>query len=246
MKKYYCTALAFVGLFLSSSTTLYGAQTSSTDEEKMQAIRAMFSSPYQEEDYFRTDRLLVTATGSQLPVHLAPSVASVITSEDIKEIGATTLDEILETVPGLHALPSGLDIFSTIWSIRGIHTKTNPHVLLLINGTPLTRPFNGGRLHTFRMPVGMISRVEVIKGPGSAVHGADAFTGVINVITKDNFEIDGTEVGARYGSFESYDAWLQHGGQYAGWDIWGSYEIQASGGDHNRVVDQDYMHSIGF
>ena len=87
MMKYYCAALAFVCLFLSSSTTLYGAQTSSTDEEKMQELRAMFSSPYQEEDYFRTDRLLVTATGSQKPVRLAPSVASIITSEKIEEIG---------------------------------------------------------------------------------------------------------------------------------------------------------------
>ena len=203
MQKYYCAALAFVGLFLSSSTTLYGAQTSSTIEEKMQELRAMFSSPYQEEDYFRADHLLISATGSQKPVHLAPSVASVITSQDIKDIGATTLDEVLKTVPGLHIEPSGTIFLSSIWSIRGIHTAQNPHTLMLINSVPLTINYGGSRPTMYQMPVAMISRVEVIRGPGSALHGADAFSGTINVITKDNHEIDGTKVGGRYGSFDS-------------------------------------------
>ncbi len=239
--------LLTVALLLAFWPMLVGAESSqlTTSEEEISAFEKVFGSGPQEEDVYRADRLLVSATGSQIPVRLAPSVATVITKEEIKEIGATTLDEILETVPGLHTLPSGLNIFSSIWSIRGIHTKINPQVLLLIDGTPLTRPYDGGRPNALRIPVAMISRVEVIRGPGSAVHGADAFAGVINIITKDNFEIDGTEVGARYGSFETYDGWLQHGGQYAGWDIWGSFEVQASDGDKNRVVAQDYLHGVG-
>lgn len=59
-----------------------------------------------EADVYRTDQLLITATGSEKPLHLAPSVASVITAEDIERIGATTLYQILETVPGLHVAPS--------------------------------------------------------------------------------------------------------------------------------------------
>ncbi|MCI5141085.1 MAG: Plug domain-containing protein, partial [Candidatus Electrothrix sp. ATG1] len=69
-------------------------------EEEIQAFEDMFGQGPQEEDVFRTDRLLLTATGSLKPVHLAPSVASVITAEDIEKLGATTLDEALETVPG--------------------------------------------------------------------------------------------------------------------------------------------------
>lgn len=218
---------------------------SKSDDQKIKEAESYFQSEFQEEDYWHTDDLLLTATGSLKPIHLAPSVATVITSEDIEKIGATTLDEILETVPGLHTLPSGLNIFSSIWSIRGIHTKINPQVLLLINGIALSHPYDGGRPNTFQMPVSMISRVEVIRGPGSAIHGSDAFAGVINVITKDNFQLDGTDVGVRYGSFDSLDTWLMHGKQYMGWDFWASLETQKSEGDHNRIVMQDYLHSIG-
>lgn len=56
----------------------------------------------------------------------------------------------------------------------------------------------------------MISRVEVIRGPGSAVHGADAFAGSINTITNDGQEIDGTQGGLRDGSFSRRDVWVQH------------------------------------
>jgi outer membrane receptor for ferrienterochelin and colicins len=182
---------------------------------------------------------ITLATGSPKPIRTAPAVASVITAADIERRGATTLDEALEAVPGLHIVPSGLDRLSSIYSIRGIHTKLNPHVLLLINGIPYHFAHQNNRPPLFRMPVAMISRVEVVRGPGSAVHGADAFAGTINVITKDGKEIDGTRAGLRYGSFQTYDAWAQHGGTYKGWDVVFSVETQASDGDHGRIIDQD-------
>lgn len=68
---------------------------------------------------------------------------------------------------------------------------------------------------------------------------------MIYVITKDNFEIDGTRVGARYGSFDTYDAWLQHGGEYKNWDIRGGFEFQKSDGDRDRIIDSDDMNALG-
>jgi iron complex outermembrane receptor protein len=218
--------------------------TAGQDEAK--SFAEMFGQGPQEEDVYRTDRLLLTATGSLKPVHLAPSVATVITAEDIKNIGATTLDEALETVPGLHVEPSGAFWFTSIWSIRGIHTSLNPQVLLLINGTPFTSNYQGSRYFGFQMPVAMISRIEVVRGPGSALHGADAFAGTVNVITKDNFEINGTETGVRYGSFDTSDAWLQHGGQYRGWDVALGLEWQKTRGDEDRIIEKDYLHTIDF
>ncbi|MEW6221096.1 MAG: TonB-dependent receptor [Thermodesulfobacteriota bacterium] len=210
-----------------------------TDAERLKEVEKYFDTPYPEEMYYRTDRLLLTATGSLLPVRKAPSVASVITKEDIEEMGATTLDEVLETVPGLHVVPSDTVLMSSIWSIRGIHTGTNPQVLLLINGVPFNDVTNGARPHTFRMPVAMISRVEVVRGPGSAIHGADAFAGTINVVTKDGQEVDGLATGARLGSFETYDAWTQYGWHQDDWDVVFGVEGQRSAGDPHRVVDQD-------
>lgn len=207
------------------------------------AFEKLFGQGPQEEDFFRADRLLVSATGSQVPVRLAPSVASVITSEEIAAMGASTLDDVLQTVPGLYAAPSGFNVFSSVWSIRGIRTDNNPHVLLLMNGVPMTQVQDGRREQTYRMPVHMISRVEVVRGPGSAVHGADAFAGTVNVITKDGHEVDGTKAGVRYGSFDTSDLWLQHGGQYGGWNMVGAIEARKSQGDNDRIVDRDRVGS---
>ncbi|MBI5848203.1 MAG: TonB-dependent receptor [Nitrospirae bacterium] len=183
------------------------------------------------------------ATGTLKPLKLAPSVATVITSQDIEDMGATTLDEVLETVPGLHVQPGSGNIFSSIWSIRGIYTQLNPQVLLLIDGQPLKINSNGAKPFVLRMPVSMISRIEIIRGPGSAVLGADAFAGAINIITKEGNEINGMNMGIRGGSFGSYDVWAQHGGTYNGWDVAFSAEYAKGDGDHRRIIEKDALGS---
>lgn len=199
----------------------------------------MFGKGPQEEDVYRTDRLLLTATGSLKPVHLAPSVASVITQEDIERIGATTLLEALEIVPGLHIGVSPLSTMEPLYSIRGIQTKVTPQILILLNGSPITMAFQGTQVTTFKMPVNMISRIEVVRGPGSAIHGADAFSGVINIITKDGHEINGSHAGLHYGSFDTLNTWIQHGKDYDGWILSFGLDYQKSLGDDNRVLESD-------
>ena len=235
MSHYY--AFCMLALLIMLPVTLRAA---GTEGENIKAFDEMFGADLQEEDVYRADRLLVTATGSLKPVHLAPSVASVITKEDIEAMGATTLDEALETVPGLHVGIGTTGLAgSPVYSIRGIQTAFNPQLLVLIDGIPHTLAQTGSRPFQFRMPVANISRIEVVRGPGSAVHGADAFAGTINIITKDGQEIDGTRSGLRGGSFDTYDAWLQHGGNHGGWDLAASLEYITSRGDNNRIVDQD-------
>ncbi len=160
------------------------SQNMSKEEQEAKAFEAMFpQGAPSETDVYRADQLLVTATGSLKPVRLAPSVATVITAEQIERIGAITLDQVLETVPGLHVEPNGTAFFSSTWSMRGLHTVLNPHVLFLLNSVPFEFSYTGGRPFHYNMPVAMISRVEIVRGPGSALYGADAFSGVINVIT---------------------------------------------------------------
>jgi len=152
------------------------------------------------------------ATGVAQPVSKAPAVASIITAEEIRAMGATDIDEILETVPGLHVARSALG-YSPIYVFRGMYTDVNPQVLMLINGIPLTNLYVGDRNVAWGgMPVEAISRIEVVRGPGSAVYGADAFAGVINIITKAPAEMDGLSMGARAGSFDTQTGWLQYGG----------------------------------
>lgn len=194
---------------------------------------------------YGSDEMISIATGTQKPIHLAPAVASVVTAADIKAMGATSLDEALELIPGLHVSVSNINRLNPVYSIRGIHTGSNAQVLLTINGIPLKNPYTGSRLNTFRLPVANISRIEVIRGPGSAVHGADAFAGVINVVTKDARELNGVVAGARAGSFDSQESWAQYGGRVADWDVSFSLEHAISAGDQGRKVDSDAATALG-
>ena len=131
------------------------------------------------------DEIVSIATGTYQPITKAPSTASIITADDIKAMGAITLDQVLESVPGLHVIPSTLDRLNPVYTIRGIYTGQNPQVLFMLNGTRIAPSlFTGGLADNSRMNVEDISRIEVIRGPGSAVYGADAYAGVINIVTK--------------------------------------------------------------
>jgi outer membrane receptor for ferrienterochelin and colicins len=190
------------------------------------------------------DKSFVTiATGSRQPIARAPSVATVITSEDISAIGAADLDEVLETVPGLHVARSPLG-YNPIYTIRGIYTQYNPQVLMLVNGIPMTGVVFGDRsLIWGGMPVDNIARIEVMRGPGSALYGADAFAGVINIITKTAPDINGTQLGLRAGSFKSLDGWVQHGGQWGSFDV--AAYLRASRTDgQQQIITQDAQSTL--
>ncbi|MBY0578615.1 MAG: TonB-dependent receptor [Burkholderiales bacterium] len=176
------------------------------------------------------------ATGSSQPITRAPSAATVITSRDIEAMGATDLDQVLESVPGVHVSMQHVAM-NPIYSFRGIYTKENPQVLMLVNGIPITNVFWGDRSQVWGgMPLENVARIEVIRGPGSALYGADAFSGVINVITKDANDVHGTEYGLRAGSFNSRDAWIQHGGKLGTLDA--AFYLRAGNTDGSQAILQ--------
>ncbi len=181
-------------------------------------------------------RKVSVASGVSQDISSAPAVTTLITAQDIEAVGARTLDEALEMVPGLHAGKRGIG-YEYIYTLRGIHTNPSPEVLVLLNGLPFKTAFDG-RAPTDGFPVSVIQRIEVIRGPGSALYGADAFAGVINIITKTAADIQGTELGARLGSFQSRNVWLQHGGQVGGIDLSVMLDWQRSDG-HDGWVEAD-------
>ena len=178
------------------------------------------------------------ATGSSQAITRAPSSATVITSRDIKAMGATNLDNVLESVPGLHVSMNSIAL-NPIYNFRGIVTKQNPQMLMLVNGIPITNVFSGNRSQLWGgMPLENVARIEVIRGPGSALYGADAFAGVINVITKTAADIKGTEYGVRAGSFNTLDAWIQHGEKLGVLDA--AFYLGAGNTDgQNGIIRQD-------
>lgn len=159
------------------------------------------------------------ATGNVQPLRRAPAVASVITAEDIAAMGATDLDEVLETIPGMHVARSAV-AYAPLYAIRGIFSGNNPQVLMLQNGIPVTTMFQGNKGGVWGgLPLENVARIEVIRGPGSALYGADAYAGVINIITNTAADTPGTHVGVRAGSESTWDTWVQHGGKLGPFDL---------------------------
>ncbi|MEQ6341956.1 MAG: TonB-dependent receptor [Gammaproteobacteria bacterium] len=205
------------------------------------ASSGVSAAPTDEEDLARVyggEEMIALATGTRQSLSRAPSIATVITAADIRSMGAVDLDQVLAAVPGLHVSYSPLG-YNSIYVMRGIVSDTNPQVLVLINGIPVTNLFAGDRGQGWGgMAINGIARIEVIRGPGSALYGADAFAGTINIVTKTAEDIRGTEAGARAGSFNTREAWLQHGGRWGGFDAAVSLEWRATDGQ-KRTIDAD-------
>lgn len=178
------------------------------------------------------------ATGTPKPVFQSAAVTSVITAEQIKAMGATELHEVLETVPGIHASLQELT-GDYNYSVRGIKNATNSQVLFLLNGTRITTSFRGTLMIGLELPIDAISKIEVIRGPGSALYGADAFAGVINIITKKSKEINGATLGSRIGDHDNQSEWGQYSTQWAGWNVASSLQYQHSGDDDSRIIKAD-------
>ncbi len=141
------------------------------------------------------ERVVVTASRvGQDPLD-SPSTISVITSEDIRLSGLTTIPDILRTVVGVDVM--AMNAYQTDLSIRGFNNKINNKVLVLIDGRSTYIDFIGTSFFTsFPIQIDEIERIEVIRGPGSSVYGANAVTGVINIITfppgegRNTFRVD--------------------------------------------------------
>jgi len=167
-------------------------------------------------------KITTVATGTQQIATFAPANTTTINAKEMEMMGATDLDEVLEAVPGLHVARNSMSWYNPIYTLGGIASTYNPEALVLLNGIPINTLYTGGRIllgYGGGIPTTAIERVEVIRGPGSALYGADALSGVINIVTKTKADIDGTTTGMRLGSFDRRDAWLLHGESYHGWDV---------------------------
>jgi iron complex outermembrane receptor protein len=219
----------------------------------LQAPAVLAQSNADEEDLAMAygDKSFVSiAIGTKQLLRKAPSAVTVITAEDIAAMGATTLSEALESVPGMHVSRDALqNSYQPSYGMRGILTDSAPHVLMMINGVPRTSVYLGNPDSVpVELPVENIARIEVIRGPGSAVYGADAFAGTINIITKTAGEINGSSFGVRAGSFNSWDSWFQHGSKRGELEIAGYLKIGATDGQRRTVQTdaQSGLDALGF
>lgn len=159
-------------------------------------------------ELFGLPETVTIATGREESVRTAPAVATVITAEDIRNYGIRNVVEALRLVPGLHQ--GLLGSYQPIVTVRGFSSLSSNNILFLLDGIAQTDLLAGDQIAVLgRIPLDAIERIEVTRGPGSSVFGADAFSAVVNIVTRTRAE--GPKVALSGGSFDTSDGRLLAG-----------------------------------
>ena len=168
---------------------------------------------------------VTTVTGTEEPLRAAPAAIYVITADDIKQRGMRSIPEALRSVPGLHVA----QLSSNVWSIssRGFGRRFTNKLLVLLDGRSIYTPaFGGVNWDSHDLVIDDIDRIEVIRGPGAVLWGANAFTGVINIITKSAYDSLGLLAEGAYGTHEKGAGSIRYGGEigdFIAYRVWGRY-----------------------
>jgi iron complex outermembrane receptor protein len=194
-----------VALFLNPAFSVCRAQTEPESEKK---------SPDFTQFSLEELKNVEIISASKKPVKLSetPAAVYVITQDDIRRSGATSIPEALRLAPGVHVAR----ITATDWAvnIRGLNNKFAQNLLVLIDGRSVyTHVFSGVFWDIQDTVMEDIERIEVIRGPGAALWGANAVNGVINIITKRSQETQGWQTVVLGGNKEQIIS-ARYGGDY--------------------------------
>ncbi len=188
----------------------------------------------------------VTTTGRKVqPVQTTPAAVFVLSGEDIRRSGVTTLPDALRLVPGLQV--ARVNASSWAVSARGFNDAYARKLLVLIDGRSIYTPlFSGVYWDMHDLMLEDIERVEVVRGPGASLWGANAVNGVINIITKRSQDTQGTLVSNLVGTSERI-ASVRHGGAL---DSGVTYRVYARGLEHDGMsgvptIDAEDRYRIG-
>jgi len=145
--------------------------------------------------------VVVTATATPKPIDEVVSTITVVTREEIEARGKETLDEVLREVPGVDVVRTGGPGGRASLLIRG---GRDEHVLVLIDGIEVNDPMEFGRsFDAGLLALDDIDRIEVLRGPQSALYGSDAMSGVVQIFTRRGLGPPTGRVQLDYGSFET-------------------------------------------
>ncbi len=180
-----------------------------------------------EEALYLKEETVSIASRYEQPISKAPSDVYVITDEDIRNSGATDIPTLLRQVPGMEVIQTNAVDFNV--SVRGNNQLLANKLLILVDGRSIYIDQSGTFLWKF-LPVALteIRRIEVLKGPASAVYGFNAFDGVVNIITKSPEEMRGSTLQIAGGELGT----LLTTGVYAG--TIGNWGYRVSGGHEQQ------------
>ncbi|MBX7131627.1 MAG: TonB-dependent receptor [Fimbriimonadaceae bacterium] len=136
----------------------------------------------------------------------------VVTAADIQESGATSVPDALRMVPGVQVAQMNASMWAI--SIRGFNSRYANKLLVLIDGRSVYTPlFSGVYWDALEVNMDDIDRIEVIRGPGGALWGANAVNGIINIITKNAAETQGGQISQSTSTTSPSDTQVRYGGK---------------------------------
>ncbi len=203
----------------------------SADDSPIKPSKSQDLTSLQIEDLMKIQ--VTSATKSAQNLSSVPGAIYVITHEDIRRSGALNIPDLLRAVPGVQVA----QITSHKWAItiRGFNGLYANKLLVLIDGRSLYNPsFAGVYWDDQDVNLDDVERVEVIRGPGGAIWGANAVNGVINIITKHSKDTKGVTFSSGAGNEETGFGTLRYGGD-AGKDA--TYRVYAKYFARDASVD---------
>ncbi len=154
---------------------------------------------------------IMTASKKPEDLFTSPASATVLTAEDIRRSGATSIPEVLRMVPGVEV--ARINTGSWAVSIRGFNNEHANKLLVMIDGRSTYNPlFAGTRWDVHDVMLEDVDRIEVIRGPGGTLWGSNAVNGIINIITKNSRDTQGVLATGGVGSHEQEFGALRYGG----------------------------------
>ncbi len=167
-------------------------------------LHAMDSfSPVTELMLFSDEIMVMSATKRLQKLSEVPGSVTIITGKEIRESGALTIFEALRNMTNVAVLNEGL--FDSL-RFRGMQSASNNKILVLVDGRKINTLDVGNYDGKYGTDLSNVKQIEVIKGPGSSLYGANAYAGVINIVTMDGVDIGGVKtdvsIGNKPGDFE--------------------------------------------
>jgi iron complex outermembrane recepter protein len=142
----------------------------------------------------------------------AASAIFVITPEAIRRSGANNIPDLLRMVPGLDVARINANTWAV--SVRGFNARYSNELLVLMDGRTVYAPTFGGVFwDVLDLPLGSVERIEVIRGPGASIWGANAVNGVVNIITTKSSATQGLRLVAGDGNVDQGFGTVQYGGR---------------------------------
>jgi len=211
----------------------------------------IFSLPYlgasaaEKEISFDLEQIVVTATKTEKKVKDVPASVSVVTAEEIEKSGANNLADVLKKVNGLFVVDLYGNGNDTRIGLRGFQgVNANQNVQVQVDGISVNDQGQNIATALGNINVASVERIEVIKGPASALYGANSIGGVVNIITKKGEGKGKTTVTAKGGSFSGKDYLLTNSGADNNLAYQFSYRKQDGDGYRkNSDYDDKLLHS---